>query len=170
MKSIECVLRRIAFSFALAIVFAQCGYGQEVRDRVVLTVHVGQSRMLRLDRPVASVFVADPATADVQVVSSQVLFVFGKAVGRTSVAALEDDGGLIGRWNVSVALDLEPVRSALSEGAEFRNLQVRPLRQGVEISGVVASTAAVDRALQLARAALPEKVAVINRMGIINNG
>ncbi len=166
MKSIECVLRRIGLSFALAIVFAQCGYGQETRDRVVLTVHVGQSRMLRLDRPVASVFVADPATADVQVVSSQVLFVFGKAVGRTSVAALEDDGELIGRWNVTVALDLEPVRSALSEGAEFRNVQVRRLRQGVELSGVVASTATVDRALQLAGAALPEKVAVINRISV----
>ncbi|MCY4441655.1 MAG: pilus assembly protein N-terminal domain-containing protein [Deltaproteobacteria bacterium] len=165
-KSAARILCRLGVSLALAIVFAEIGHGQEVRGGTPLTIQVGQSRMIRLVKPVGSVFVADPATADLQVVSSQVLFLFGKAVGRTSVAALGSDGAVVGRWKVTVALDVEPVRSALSEDPDLRNIQVRPLRQGVELSGVVASTEAADRALQLAKAAVPEKTAVINRISV----
>jgi pilus assembly protein CpaC len=165
-KSVVHVLCRLGFSLALAIVFAESGYGQEAGAGVALTLHVGQSRMIRLGQPVGSVFVAEPATADVQVVSSQVLFVFGKAVGRTTVAALASDGALVGRWRVEVTLDMEPVRSALSGDAALRDVQVRQWGQGVEVSGVVASAEVADRALQLAKAALPEKATVINRISV----
>ncbi len=165
-KSAARIPCRLGVFLALAIVFAEIGHGQEVRGGTPLTIQVGQSRMIRLGKPVGSVFVADPATADLQVVSSQVLFLFGKAVGRTSVAALGSDGAVVGRWMVTVALDVEPVRSALSEDPDLRNVQVRPLRQGVELGGVVASTEAADRALQLAKAAVPEKTAVINRISV----
>ncbi len=155
------MLCRLSVSLALAVVFADHACGESA-----LNVYVGQSRMIRLAEPVGSVFVANPATADVQVVSSRVLFVFGKAVGRTSVAALESDGSLVGRWEVTVSLDMEPVRSALSGDAELRKVQVRPSGQGVELSGVVGSAEAADRALRLATAALPEKAVVINRLSV----
>ncbi len=166
LKTVGRVLCRLGTSLALTLVFAASGYGQGMRADAGLTVHVGQSRMIRLDQPVGSVFVANPATADVQVVSSQVLFVFGKAVGRTSVAALAGDGDLVGRWKVTVSLDMEPIRLALSGDAELRDVRVHQRGQGAELSGVVASVAAADRALQLARAALPEKAPVINKISV----
>ena len=160
------VLCRLGFALAVAIVLAGSGYGQEVSGGAALAVHVGQSRMIRLAKPVGSVFVANPATADVQVVSSQVLFVFGKAVGRTSVAALGNDGALVGRWKVTVALDIEPVRSALSGDGELGEVRVRQSGQGAELSGEVASAEAADRALQLTKSALPAKASVINRISV----
>ena len=165
MKSVSRILCRLGVSLALAVVFAESGYGKDARAGA-LTVHAGQSRMMRLGKAVDSVFVADPAIADVQVVSSQVLFVFGKAAGRTSVAALAGDGSLLGRWKVTVTLDLEPVRSALSGDAHLRDVKVRPWRQGIELIGVATSAEAVDRALQLARAALPDKATVLNRISV----
>ncbi|MCY4488406.1 MAG: pilus assembly protein N-terminal domain-containing protein [Deltaproteobacteria bacterium] len=166
-ESLRRVLSRLGVAFIVGAVLAAGGHGQGARGDVPLTLHLGQSRMLRLDAPVTSVFVADPATADVQVVASQVLFVFGKAVGRTSLAALGSDGAFVARWTVTVTLDLEPVRSALAEEPDFRDLKVRPWRQGVEVSGVVASAEAADRALQLVKAALPEKeTSVVNRLSV----
>ena len=166
MTGVSRVLCRLAFCLALALASADGSHGQEARAGAPLTVHAGQSRMMRLGKPVDSVFVADPAVADVQVASSQVLFVFGKAAGRTSVAALAEDGALVGRWQVTVTLDMQPVRSALSEDAALQGVQVRPWRQGIELTGTVASTEAADRALELARAALPEKATVINRISV----
>ena len=165
-KNVARLLCWLGVSLAVAIVFAGSGYGQEASGGAALAVHLGQSRMIRLAKPVGSVFVANPATADVQVVSSQVLFVFGKAVGRTSVAALGSDGAMVGRWTVTVALDVGPVRSALSEDTDLRDVQVRQRGQGAELSGVVASAEVADRALQLAKAALPEKTSVINRISV----
>ena len=165
-NSVARILCRPGVFLVLAVLFAASGYGQETRAGGALSVHVGQSRMIRLAQPVASVFVANPATADVQVVSSQVLFVFGKAIGRTSVAALAGDGALLGRWQVTVSLDMEPVRSALSGDAELRDVKVRQSGQGAELSGVLASAEAADRALRLTRAALPPKTVVINRLTV----
>ncbi len=166
LRSVLRLLCRLGVSLAVAVVFAGSGYGQVAREGAPLAVHVGQSRMIRLAKPVGSVFVAEPTVADLQVVSPRVLFVFGKAAGRTSVAALGSEGALIAQWTVTVTLDVEPVRSALSEDADLRNVEVRPRRHGVELGGVVASAEAADRALQLARAALPEKAAVINRISV----
>ena len=141
-------------------------HGQEVPGTLVLSVGAGQSRMLRLDWPAATVSLTDPTIADVQVASSDVLLVYGKVAGRTSLVALGSDGELVGRWTVVVTVELESVRSALAEEPELRDLKVRPWRQGVELIGVVASPEVAERALQLARASLPEKSVVINRLSI----
>ena len=152
---------------AVAALSVASVHGQEGPGSNVLTVDAGQSRTVRLVRPAASVSVVDDAIADVQVVSSQVLLVYGKVPGRTSLVVLGADGVQVGRWTVLVTVELESIRSALSEEAELRNVKVRPAaRGGVELSGVVASAAVVERALQLARASLPEKAAVINRLSV----
>ena len=159
----------LGLSLGLMVISARGGHGQEAGAGVALNIPVGQSRMLRLEEPVSSVFVAHAETADVQVVSARVLFVFGKAPGRTSMAVLAEDGAVLGRWRVVVSLDLEPVRSALSGDAELGDLEVRQRGQGVEITGAVASAAAAERALQLARAALPEKTVVVNRISVTSS-
>ena len=141
-------------------------HGQDVPDGMLFTVEAGQSRMLRFDRPVATVSVSDPAIADVQVVSSDVMLVWGKASGRTSLVALGGDDDLVGRWAVTVTVGLAGVLSALSEDAELQDVEVRPWGQGVELSGVVASAQVAERALQLARASLPENSLVVNRLSI----
>lgn len=166
LRAVARVLGAGCVALALTIALAETGYGQDASSGDALALHVGQSRMVRLGGPVASVFVAHPATADVQVVAPQVLFVLGQGVGRTSMAALGADGAVLGRWTVTVSLDMEPVRSALSADAELRNVEVRQWRQGVELHGVVASAEVADRALRLAQAALPEKSTVINRISV----
>ena len=132
----------------------------------LLSIPVAQSRLFRLDVPVASVFVANPDIADVQLVSSGVLFVVGKAVGRTSVAALDADSALVAEWTIATIIDVEPVRAALGEVEALKNIAVRQLNRGVELSGTVASVAEADLALRLTTTALPEEIPVGNRITV----
>lgn len=53
-----------------------------------MALETGQGRILRFDQNVASVFVANPAIADVQVVSPGVVYLFGKQSGDTNLIAL----------------------------------------------------------------------------------
>ncbi len=129
-------------------------------------IPVSQSRLFRLDTPAASVFVADPAIADVQLVSSGVLFVVAKAVGRTSVAVLDADSALIGEWTINTVLDMQPVRAALEGVPALGNVTVRQLNRGVELGGTVASIAEADLALRLTTTALPEETPVENRIRV----
>ncbi|MGM8930435.1 type II and III secretion system protein family protein [Salinicola halophyticus] len=56
-----------------------------------MSVETGQGRILRFDQQVASVFVANPVVADVQVVSPGVIYLFGKQAGDTNLIALGAD-------------------------------------------------------------------------------
>ena len=129
-------------------------------------IPVSQSRLFRLDTPVASVFVANPDIADVQLVSSGVLFVVAKAVGRTSVAALDAGSELVGEWTIATVLDIQPARAAIEGVAALKSVVVRQLNRGVELSGTVASIAAADLALRLTTTALPEETPVENRISV----
>ena len=133
---------------------------------VSVRIPVSQSRLFRLDTPVASVFVANPDIADVQLVSSGVLFVVAKAVGRTSVAALDADSDLVGQWTIATVLDIQPARVAIEGVPALKNVVVRQLNRGVELSGTVASIATADLALRLTTTALPEETPVENRISV----
>ena len=133
---------------------------------VSVRIPVSQSRLFRLDTPVASVFVANPDIADVQLVSSGVLFVVAKAVGRTSVAALDTDSELVGEWTIATVLDIQPARAAIEGVPALKNVVVRQLNRGVELSGRVASIAVADLALRLTTTALPEETPVENRITV----
>ncbi|SDL86375.1 pilus assembly protein CpaC [Modicisalibacter muralis] len=56
-----------------------------------VTLETGQGRIVRFDQAVASVFVANPKVADVQVVSPGVIYLFGKSQGDTNLIALDTD-------------------------------------------------------------------------------
>ncbi len=129
-------------------------------------IPLSQSRLFRLETPVASVFVANPEIADVQLVSSGVLFVVAKAVGRTSVAALDADSELVGEWTIATVLDIQPARAAIEGVPALKNVVVRQLNRGIELSGRVASIAAADLALRLTTTALPEETPVENRISV----
>jgi Flp pilus assembly secretin CpaC len=55
-----------------------------------LTLEVKQGRLIRLSRPAAGVFVADPQVADVQAHSPTLVYVFGRRSGTTSLFAVDE--------------------------------------------------------------------------------
>ena len=110
-----------------------------------VTVTLGKSRRLPFDGVAATVSVASPEIADVQLLSPRLLHVVGKAIGQTTVVVLRDNEK-VQEWSVRVAPDLEPLRAALAEDAGLRNVRARFLSRGATLSGEVDSAAAADRA------------------------
>ena len=130
-----------------------------------LALTLGQSRRLHLERNASSVLVASPDIADVRLLAPDVVYVIGKGVGRTSVAVLDADEQ-VDEWTVSVALDLEPVRTVLAAAPGLDSVLARRLTRGVALTGAVASAADADRALRLAAGALPEGVPIENELRV----
>jgi pilus assembly protein CpaC len=93
------------------VVSALCGvcgvalaYGQEIQPGTHASLDLAQSQgeILRFTTPVESVLIADPAVADLQVISPGVIYVFGKAPGQTSLIALGGEGLEIASLGVRV--------------------------------------------------------------------
>ena len=130
-----------------------------------LTLTLGQSRRLHLERDATTVLVATPEVADVQLLAPNVLYVIGKGIGRTSVAVLDENKRIEERV-VAVVLDLEPLRTILAGEPDLLGVRARRLSRGMALTGEVPSAASADRALRLAAGALPEGVQIENELQI----
>ena len=130
-----------------------------------MTLTLGQSRRLGLESDAASVLVAAPEVADVQLLSPDVLYIVGKSVGRTSVAVLGEDGK-VRDWIVSVVLDLDPILGILAGEPDLRGVHARRIARGIALSGDVDTAAIAERALRLAEAALPKDMIVENELRV----
>src|SRR3546814_5104756 len=74
---------------------------------------VGRGTLVKLDRPMSDVFIADPAIADIQVRSPSMLYIFGKGPGETSLYATDKAGAVVYSANVRVGNNLDQVRHLL---------------------------------------------------------
>lgn len=97
----------------------------------VIDLHVGEGRMLRLDRASANVMLGDSSVADVQVVTSTALYVYGRKPGQTTLTATDNSSGLsaqivlrVDRSGAAAAASLSP-GSAVSVGFQGNRLVVR---------------------------------------------
>lgn len=72
-----------------------------------LDLAVGMGQLVSFDRDVESVFLADPAVADVRVVSGRLAYLFGKQAGRTNLFAVAQD-----RVVASIDLTVGPAAAA----------------------------------------------------------
>jgi hypothetical protein len=57
-----------------------------------ISVPMDEARVVTFDKPVATVFVANPAVADINTIDSTHVFVLGKAFGGTNLIALDAQG------------------------------------------------------------------------------
>ncbi len=129
------------------------------------TVLLGTGQRLTLGVDAAAVAIASPDIADVQLLTPRVLFVMGRNMGRTTVSVLGEDGSVFER-DVSVVLDLEPLRALLAGEPGLQGVQVESLTRGVALAGDVDSQDAAERALGLVVASLPEGTLIENNLDV----
>jgi pilus assembly protein CpaC len=67
-----------------------------------LTIDAGSGQVIQTGRAITNLFAADPKVAEVRPASPTSVFVFGVAPGRTTIAALDQAGNVIGRYDVTV--------------------------------------------------------------------
>lgn len=116
-----------------------------------LSIEVNKGTLIRLDRPAAEVFIANPDIADVQVKSNRVIYIFGQAQGETSFYALDKDDQTIFSSNVSVTRNLSALRTAYDRMLPGAPVRAMMMGQLVVLEGNVSSPAEAAMAEQLAR-------------------
>ncbi len=171
-------LSRLRYA-AAAILAAACilaaGLGQ---DRVqaqevtvappgqTLEVELNQGRLIRLSRPAASVFVANPAIADVSVKSPRLIYVFGTAPGETSLFGVDENDNLVANLEVRVSHNLSRLNSALQQLAPKAGITATSLDGGIVLNGDVSNATLSENARRVATRFITEEEEVINRLAI----
>lgn len=131
-----------------------------------MRIEVNKGRLVRLDQPAASVFLADPAIADIQIKSPTLVYVFAKKAGETSLYAVDQNDELLANFRVSVTHNLSSLEQALRDYMPDTYIKASTLGDAVVLTGVVRSAQQAEDARSMAARLSGGDANVINRLAV----
>lgn len=129
---------------------AHAGAEVVVSSEADLKLVTGKGRLIRLSRPATTVFIANPAVADVQVKSPTLVYVTGKAPGSTTFFAIDKQEQMIANLAVVVGVDEPQLLQMIRNQAPKAQVQVSSIADGLIVSGTVSSAAEGEDILRIA--------------------
>ncbi len=133
---------------------------------VKITVAVNQGQLVRLSKPVSSVFIADPTIADVQVKSPMLVYVLGKAAGTTTLYAVTERDEVLLNAEVSVRYDANRVQQEIRDLVPRSTVTVSAVADSLVLSGAVYSAADGDDVRRIAARFVKDGKQLINKMQV----
>lgn len=162
------IVRWIALVLALTAGPAQAVTTHAPRP-VSVAVEAGSGRVIQLGGEAANLFVADPKVAEARPASPTSVFVFGLAVGHTTIAAMDSAGHSVGTYDVMVLPSSAAAAQAgavIGQAFPAQGIRATAAPDGVAITGRVGTPADAERAAAMARAFMDGKQAVSNRLQV----
>ncbi|MDT9598457.1 type II and III secretion system protein family protein [Sphingosinicella rhizophila] len=137
---------------------------QAVKPTNTVPISAGTGRLVRLERPITDLFVANSDIADVQVKSANQIYIFGKGTGETSVFATDRAGRTVYSATVRVGPNIASIEELLQVAMPEARLQALPMNNTVLLTGTVAAPVDVEEAARIVQAYVGEGVQVISRI------
>jgi len=131
-----------------------------------LQLEVNKGRLVRLDRPAGTVFIADPEIADIQVKSPSLVYLMGKKPGETTLYAVDEDENVLANVAIRVTLNLSRLRDAIRALDPRGDVTVTSIDDTLLLEGVVKSALIAEDVHRLAVRIAGDEDAVINRLGV----
>jgi pilus assembly protein CpaC len=133
-----------------------------------ITLEVNKGTLVRLSGPAATVFVANPDIADVQVKSPTLVYISAKAPGETVIYAVDASDSVLLNASILVEHDVSRLRSSLRQLAPGERISADSVDGNLVLSGEVADAGQAEKVRALAAAVAGEAKGsqVINRMTV----
>ena len=105
----------------------------------VTNIANGEATALTTKEDISSVFIADPAVADYQVIGKNKVVVFGKSIGSTSILVFDGDGDTLLSRTVVVNESLLAIKQQIALRYPELDISIYNLGKQVILSGTVSS-------------------------------
>lgn len=124
-------------------------------DRHAYNLKLGGAKLIKTTAPFKRITIANPAIADVVVLSPTEIYVYGKSLGFTSMM-LWEAGQAKTVLDIAVSLDVTALKEQLYELYPDEKVEVYASETGVVLSGTVSGPEIVEQVLRLTRTFLPK--------------
>jgi pilus assembly protein CpaC len=133
-----------------------------------LVLEAGKGTLLRLERPAATVFIANPDVADVQVKSPSLIYVNAKSPGETVLYAVDAGDQVLLNSPIRVEADLSRLRQSFQSLMPGEKIDVKSVDNSLVLSGTISSAGKAEqaRALTAAIARESKDSRIINEMAV----
>lgn len=129
-----------------------------------IAISIGRGQLVTLPGKMTDVFVANDSVADVQVKSSNQLYVFGKAGGETTVYASNANGDVVWSANVRVGTNIDSIEQMLKLAMPEAKIVTSTMNNTVLLTGTIAAPEDAAEAERLVKAFVDDKTNVISRL------
>src|SRR5580658_2680432 len=137
---------------------------QARQSELHLTVSNGQ--LVQLPRPARSVFIADPSIADVQVPAKDLVIVFGRKPGQTSLFIIGDDEKPIASYQVVVGYDFGDVDRLVRQDVPNAAITFRSTPTGAIVTGTVPNADTAAQVNAAIKRYLPKDDEIVNQVRV----
>jgi pilus assembly protein CpaC len=132
----------------------------------LVNLEINRGALIRLPRAAATVFVANPEIADVQVKSPSIVYVTAKKGGETTLIAVDEDDKVLLESRVVVSHNLGRLRDSLKNLVPSRQVEVSSVGEQLVLEGLVGSPTESEDIRRLAAATTGDEKLVINRLRV----
>ncbi|MBL6946976.1 MAG: type II and III secretion system protein family protein [Rhodospirillales bacterium] len=132
----------------------------------LLNIERNRGRLVRLDGPASTVFIANPEIADVQVKSPSLIYLLGKQTGQTTLFAVDEAERVLANIDISVTHNIDRLRKAVRELHPQSDVSVVSIDGSIVIEGTVKSATVAENLRRLVERFAGSKEDVINRLGV----
>ena len=165
-----CMILGLILGLSLGLLGGQgTAWAIEVIDdgEAVVSLEVNRGKLIRLSAPAETVFVANPKVADIQVKSPGLIYVLGKAVGQTTVFAVDSKDRVLANIELNVTHNLGALRDAVKLLHPGTDITVSSAGGSLVLDGEVSSATFSEGLQRLAQRFAGEgKDTVLNRLSV----
>ena len=129
-----------------------------------IAISIGRGQLVTLPGRMTDVFVANDTIADVQVKSTNQLYVFGKAGGETTVYASNANGDVVWSANIRVGSNIDSIEQMLKLAMPEAKIVTSTMNNTVLLTGTIAAPEDAAEAERLVKAFVGDKTNVISRL------
>ncbi|WP_417812606.1 type II and III secretion system protein family protein [Thalassospira alkalitolerans] len=154
--------------FILWMIFALPAVAQtliETRSRDI-DLFAGQGKLIRLDAPAETVFLANPDVADVEIKSPKLLYIYGKQIGETTLFVIDDQEEVTLSSAVEVSVNMKALGSAAHATVPNGTFSVSEAGGAIILSGRVGTITDAERIESVVRQLAGDTVTVVNSLAL----
>jgi pilus assembly protein CpaC len=129
-----------------------------------IAISIGRGQLVTLPGRMTDVFVANDTIADVQVKSTNQLYVFGKSGGETTVYASNANGDVVWSANIRVGSNIDSIEQMLKLAMPEAKIITSTMNNTVLLTGTLAAPEDAAEAERLVKAFVDNKTNVISRL------
>ena len=131
-----------------------------------IEIEASKGVLIRLKGMASTVFVANPAIADVQVKSPRLIYVTGKQAGQTSLYAVDGNDKILLSRKITVNHNLSRLRKTLNDFLPDSAIDVRSLDGAIILSGSVRTASDSEDARQIASRMVTDPTNLLNKLSV----
>ena len=135
-----------------------------------LSVETSEGRLIRLPGRAETVFIADPAIADVQVKSPSLVYLSALKPGGTTLFAVDSNENLLAQMNIRVTPDLDQLRTEIRTLYPHYEIAVSSVGSHVLVRGTVDAPLDAENIRRLAERTAGAPEVVLNQLNVATAG